>query len=291
MSRRLLLLPLAAGLALGACGGDAAEEERADTPPAAGESAEVVVVEAGQPSGSVTELVRPAGTSLPEGYPQALVYPGAVLQGSAEQPESSGRRALAIWLIEAAVADILDFYEEAFRALGLPAEPVRFETEEFASLAAGEEEGGAAVLIEVGAGPAGEQVVTVSLLLGAGGAAAAGTVDAGQGELAPAGYPAALVYPGAVSEGGYAYAGSDFDGPALVAFWLTADRFEAILDFYEAAFRALGFEGEALRFLPASREAAALNIGFGPDVPAVVILPDAGPGGETRITVTYPLPP
>ena len=141
MSRRSLLLPLAAGLALGACGGDAAEEERADTPPAAGESAEVVVVEAGQPSEGVAELVRPAGTSLPAGYPQALVYPGAVLQGSAEQPESGGRRALAIWLIEAAVADILDFYEEAFRTLGRAAEPVRFEAEEFASLAAGEEEG------------------------------------------------------------------------------------------------------------------------------------------------------
>ncbi len=97
------------------------------------------------------------------------------------------------------------------------------------------------------------------------------------------GYPQGLIYPGAELTFS---AATEVEGKQqFVAFWETDDDADAVLDFYERAFDALGIQGEKERV--SFGGIATLNVG--PEDAGAAVLFDEGSGesGGNVVTIAY----
>lgn len=159
LTRKLLLVPLALMLLVAACGGGDGDNDNdndnADAPaPAAAavEADDAVTIETDE------GMISIGGEDLPDGFPAALVYPGAGLETSFAVGDD---RFVVIFRTTDDVDDVLDFYEDAFDDVGLGDDGERFSTDEFGSYSVGDDETGSGALFEANAAENGDNLVTV----------------------------------------------------------------------------------------------------------------------------------
>ena len=164
-----LLVPLAAVALLTACGnGDAGEVGGDRSLVLEGEEGEAVLRVEGEDfsiEGPERRTSFMAGDTPGEGFPPELIYPRGVLTQSATVEEDARPQFLVFWETEDGAGMVLDFYEAAFDALGIPGERVRTEATGFATLDVGTAGSGATVVIVEGSGQNGRNVVAVGYLL------------------------------------------------------------------------------------------------------------------------------
>ena len=164
-----LLVPLAAVALLAARGNGGAGEAGGDRSLVLeGEEGEAVLRVEGEDfsiEGPERRTSFTAGETPGEGFPPELVYPRGVLTQSATIEEEGRPQFLVFWETDDDAGTVLDFYEAAFDALGLPGERVRTEADGFATLDVGTADSGATVVIVEGSGQSGRNVVAVGYLL------------------------------------------------------------------------------------------------------------------------------
>lgn len=158
LTRKLLLVPLALVLLVAACGGDDGDNDSNDGDAEAVQASsfsvddDVVTIETDEGTISI------GGEDLPDGFPTALVYPGAGLETSFAVGDD---RFVVIFRTTDDVDDVLDFYEDAFDDVGLGDDGERFSTDEFGSYSVGDEDTGSGALFEANAAENGDNLVTV----------------------------------------------------------------------------------------------------------------------------------
>ena len=166
MTRKYLLAPLALALLLSACGGGDDDAE----PAATSSPAPAATAAGGSASGSAEtttvntdegELTVGGEGAVPEGFPERLLYPGGAIVSSITVDED---RTVLIFSTPDSIDDILDYYEDAFDAVGLGDDGQRVAADDFGSYAVGDGDNGSGVLIQAGGADNGDNLVTLGYL-------------------------------------------------------------------------------------------------------------------------------
>ncbi len=147
LKRFLLVAPLAVAITLAACGGD--DEDEGDGGAAA------------PAAGAATAQPAPAAVDrgdLPDAFPSDLIYPGAALESWIAVDD---HRTLAMFASADSAEDILDFYADAFAALGLGDDGDRESAGGVSTYSVGDDETGSAAIVEEGAAENGENLISV----------------------------------------------------------------------------------------------------------------------------------
>jgi hypothetical protein len=98
-------------------------------------------------------------------YRQELVYPGGTFVEGGSEEGAGGVRVSAIWSTDDEAATIFNYYEGAFRDLGISTETARVSTAAVESLTVGSGADAAVVIVEAGAGIDGRNRITVAFNL------------------------------------------------------------------------------------------------------------------------------
>ena len=158
VTRIFLLAPLALALAIGACGGDDNDKETAVESSPSAATTEAASEGATTVETDESDSIVSGGGTLPEGFPSELIYP----PGNVVESFSIGdNRSVVIFSTPDDVDDVLDFYEDAFEAVGLGGDGERFAFDDFGNYDVGDGETGSGVLFEAGAAENGDNIVSV----------------------------------------------------------------------------------------------------------------------------------
>ena len=158
VTRIFLLAPLALALAIAACGGDYNDNETAVESSPSAATAEAASEDTTTIETDEGDFIVSGGGTLPEGFPSELIYP----PGNVVESLSVGdNRFVAIFSTPDGVGDVLDFYEDAFKAVGLSGDGERFAIDDFGSYDVGDDETGSGVLFEAGSAENGDNLVSV----------------------------------------------------------------------------------------------------------------------------------
>lgn len=150
--------PLTLALILAACGGDGDDQGAATAAPAPAATAVEDDTDTVRLATDEGDLAIGGAESLPEGFPQALVYPGGIVETSFSVGDD---RTLVVFSTLDGVDDVLDFYEDAFEAVGLGDDGERIAAGGFGSYSVGDDETGSGVIFEADAAENGDNLVTI----------------------------------------------------------------------------------------------------------------------------------
>ena len=87
-----------------------------------------------------------------------MIYPGSAFESGFAGGED---RAIVLLSTPDSVEDILDFYEDAFEAVGLGADGEHAEAGDLGSYSVGDDESGSGVIVEGGSAENGDNLITV----------------------------------------------------------------------------------------------------------------------------------
>ena len=91
-------------------------------------------------------------------FPDALIYPGSAFESGFAVGDD---RAIVLLSSPDGVRDILDFYEDAFEAVGLGNDGERAEAGDLGAHSVGDDESGSGIIVEGGSAENGDNLITV----------------------------------------------------------------------------------------------------------------------------------